>query len=249
MVGSSLLSLPSVSILFPLFSLFHGTNPPLPSILPDRCRPAALRNPLPPPSSSSSTATDLDDFIFYFFASSLVPWRIHSTAPFLVHQLKVSPEYGHMCLAKMASNKCVTQIDRKEARVNAMRSAILETFPEPNRRLLQRILKMMHTISLHASENRMTPSAVAACMAPLLLRPLLAGECELEDDFDMNGDSSAQLLAAANAANNAQAIITTLLEEYENIFDEDAMHRCSISADSQIENSGSEDSSEDENLE
>lgn len=65
----------------------------------------------------------------------------------------------------------------------------------------------------------MTPSAVAACMAPLLLRPLLAGECELEDDFDMNGDSSAQLLAAANAANNAQAIITTLLEEYENIFD------------------------------
>ena len=78
---------------------------------------------------------------------------------------------------------------------------------------------MMHAISSHASENRMTPPAVAACMAPLLLRPLLAGECELEDDFDMNGDSSAQLLAAANAANNAQAIITTLLEEYENIFD------------------------------
>lgn len=78
---------------------------------------------------------------------------------------------------------------------------------------------MMHTVSIHAPVNRMTPSAVAACMAPLLLRPLLAGECELEDDYDMNGDSSAQLLAAANAANNAQAIITTLLEEYENIFD------------------------------
>ncbi|CAL5392038.1 unnamed protein product [Camellia sinensis] len=40
----------------------------------------------------------------------------------------------------------------------------------------------------------------------------------MEDDFDVNGDNSAQLLAAANAANNAQAIITTLLEEYENIF-------------------------------
>lgn len=78
---------------------------------------------------------------------------------------------------------------------------------------------MMHIIAAHTSENRMTPSAVAACMAPLLLRPLLAGECEVEDDFDMNGDSSAQLLAAANAANNAQAIITTLVEEYENIFD------------------------------
>ncbi|KAJ0807750.1 putative Rho GTPase activation protein [Helianthus annuus] len=35
-------------------------------------------------------------------------------------------------------------IDRKEARVNARRAEILETFPEPNRRLLQRILKMMH---------------------------------------------------------------------------------------------------------
>ena len=78
---------------------------------------------------------------------------------------------------------------------------------------------MMHTIASHSSENRMNPSAVAACMAPLLLRPLLAGECELEDEFDVNGDSSAQLIAAANAANNAQAIITNLLEEYENIFD------------------------------
>lgn len=78
---------------------------------------------------------------------------------------------------------------------------------------------MMHTIGSHSQENRMTQSAVAACMAPLLLRPLLAGECELEDEFDVSGDSSAQLLAAANAANNAQAIITTLLEEYENIFD------------------------------
>jgi hypothetical protein len=41
----------------------------------------------------------------------------------------------------------------------------------------------------------------------------------MEDEFDASGDGSAQLLAAANAANNAQAIITTLLEEYENVFD------------------------------
>lgn len=81
-----------------------------------------------------------------------------------------------------------------------------------------RILKMMHTIASHTAENRMTPSAVAACMAPLLLRPLLAGECEMEDDFDMSGDSAAQLIAAANAANSAQGIVTTLLEEYESIF-------------------------------
>ncbi|KAL0370312.1 UNVERIFIED_CONTAM: Rho GTPase-activating protein 7 [Sesamum angustifolium] len=195
----------------------------------------------------------------------------------VLRELPSSPVPASCCTALLEAYK----IDRKEARLNAMRSAIQEAFPEPNRRLLQRILKMMHTISSHASENRMTPSAVAACMAPLLLRPLLAGECELEDDFDMNGDNSAQLLAAANAANNAQAIITTLLEEYENIFyvslsslllsklrvashnDEqgrispplkthvpfriDSLDRCSMSADSQSDNSGSEDTSNDEN--
>ncbi|KAK1372761.1 Rho GTPase-activating protein 7 [Heracleum sosnowskyi] len=162
----------------------------------------------------------------------------------VLRELPSSPVPASCCTALLEAYK----IDRKEARLNAMRSAILETFPEPNRRLLQRILRMMHTVSINAPVNRMTPSAVAACMAPLLLRPLLAGECELEDDYDMNGDSSAQLLAAANAANNAQAIITTLLEEYENIFDNDAMHRCSISADSQIGNSVSDDSTDDETL-
>ncbi|KAK4607428.1 hypothetical protein RGQ29_001319 [Quercus rubra] len=162
----------------------------------------------------------------------------------ILRELPSSPVPASCCTALLEAYK----IDRKEVRINAMRGAILETFPEPNRRLLQRILKMMHTISSHAHENRMTPSAVAACMAPLLLRPLLAGECELEDDFDINGDSSAQLLAAANAANNAQAIITTLLEEYESIFDEENLNRCSISADSRIENSGTEDSTDDENL-
>ncbi|KAK7300246.1 hypothetical protein RJT34_11087 [Clitoria ternatea] len=162
----------------------------------------------------------------------------------VLRELPSSPVPASCCTALLEAYK----IDRKEARINAMRCAILETFPEPNRRLLQRILKMMHTIGSHSQENRMTPSAVAACMAPLLLRPLLAGECELEDEFDVSGDSSAQLLAAANAANNAQAIITILLEEYENIFDEDNIQRCSISADSRVENSGSEDSTDDDNI-
>ncbi|XP_060197222.1 rho GTPase-activating protein 7-like isoform X2 [Lycium barbarum] len=162
----------------------------------------------------------------------------------VLRELPSSPVPASCCTALLEAYK----IDRKEARVNAIRSAILETFPDPNRRLLQRILKMMYTISSHESENRMTPSAVAACMAPLLLRPLLAGECELDDDFDANGDNSAQLLAAANAANNAQAIITTLLEEYENIFEENNLYRCSISADSQIGHSGSEESSDNDNL-
>ncbi|KAF3452296.1 hypothetical protein FNV43_RR02729 [Rhamnella rubrinervis] len=162
----------------------------------------------------------------------------------VLRELPSSPVPASCCTALLEAYK----IDRKEARTSAMRNAILDTFPEPNRRLLQRILKMMHTISSHSHENRMTPSAVAACMSPLLLRPLLAGECELDDDFDSNGDNSAQLLAAANAANNAHAIITTLLEEYENIFDDENLQRCSISADSRIENSGSEDSTDDENI-
>ncbi|KAI3523870.1 hypothetical protein L1887_02336 [Cichorium endivia] len=163
----------------------------------------------------------------------------------VLRELPSSPVPASCCTALLEAHR----IDRKESRVNAMRAAILETFPEPNRRLLQRILKMMHTISLHTFENRMTASAVAACMAPLLLRPLLAGECELEDDFDNNGDNSAQLLAAANAANNAQAIITTLLEEYDNIFDDETMLKCSMSADSRMDNSASEDSMDDENIE
>ncbi|KAL7174380.1 hypothetical protein ACSBR2_033611 [Camellia fascicularis] len=160
----------------------------------------------------------------------------------VLRELPSPPVPASYCTALLEAYK----IDRKEVRVNSMRSAILETFPEPNRRLLQRILKMMHTISLHASENRMTPSAIAACMAPLLLRPLVAGECELEDGFNVNIDISAQLLAAANAANNAQAIITALLEEYETIFNDDNLHSCSISADSH--SSGSEDSTNDENM-
>ncbi|PWA75680.1 Pleckstrin homology domain-containing protein [Artemisia annua] len=162
----------------------------------------------------------------------------------VLRELPSSPVPASCCTALLEAYR----IDRKEARVSAMRAAILDTFPEPNRRLLQRILKMMHTVSLHTSENRMTQSAVAACMAPLLLRPLLAGECELEDDFDDNRDNSAQLLAAANAANNAQAIIATLLEEYDSIFDDEAMLRCSISADSR-EISASEDSTDDDNME
>lgn len=77
---------------------------------------------------------------------------------------------------------------------------------------------MMQTIASHKAVNRMSCSAVAACMAPLLLRPLLAGDCEIDNDFNVGGDNSVQLLQAAAAANHAQAIVITLLEEYDNIF-------------------------------
>lgn len=77
---------------------------------------------------------------------------------------------------------------------------------------------MMQTVVSNKTQNRMSTSAVAACMAPLLLRPLLAGDCELGNDFAMSGDSSVQLLQAAAAANHAQAIVITLLEEYDKLF-------------------------------
>ncbi|THG10378.1 hypothetical protein TEA_015593 [Camellia sinensis var. sinensis] len=101
----------------------------------------------------------------------------------------------------------------------------------------RRILMMMQTVASHKAVNRMSSSAVAACMAPLLLRPLLSGDCELEHDFDVGGDGSIQLLQAAAAANHAQAIVITLLEEYNNIFGEGAM---STELYSDSEESGSE---------
>lgn len=162
----------------------------------------------------------------------------------VLRQLPSSPVPASCCTALLEAYK----IDHKEARVKSLRSAIVETFPEPNRRLLLRILKMMHTITSHSRENRMTSSAVAACMSPLLLRPLLAGECDLEG-FDALEDNSAQLLAAANAANNAQAIVTSLLEDYGNMINDEGLQRCSTSTDSHIGESGPENSSDEEDIE
>ncbi|RID41712.1 hypothetical protein BRARA_J01647 [Brassica rapa] len=166
------------------------------------------------------------------FAFDEDPHVIGDCIKHVLRELPSSPVSASCCTALLEAYR----IESKEARISSLRSALAETFPEPNRRLLQRILKMMHTISSHSHENRMSPSAVAACMAPLLLRPLLAGECDLDDEFDSGEDNSAQLLAAANAANNAQAIITVLLEDYGSIFDEENIQRCSISTESHIEN-------------
>ncbi|KAJ9699141.1 hypothetical protein PVL29_007972 [Vitis rotundifolia] len=52
----------------------------------------------------------------------------------VLRELPSSPVPASCCTALLEAYK----IDRKDARVSAMRSAILETFPEPNRRLLQR---------------------------------------------------------------------------------------------------------------
>ncbi|KAK4745663.1 hypothetical protein SAY87_011975 [Trapa incisa] len=160
------------------------------------------------------------------------PHVIGDCIKYILREMPSSPVPASCCKALLEA----CRVDR-DRRVNAMRTAICESFPEPNRRLLQRILIMMQNVASHKAVNRMSSSAVAACMAPLLLRPLLAGDCELENDFDVGDDGSMQLLQAAAAANHAQAIVITLLEEYENIFGEG-----SLSADlySDTEESGSE---------
>ncbi|KAJ0025588.1 hypothetical protein Pint_08449 [Pistacia integerrima] len=137
---------------------------------------------------------------------------------YVIRELPSSPVPASCCNALLEARRT----DRG-SRVNAIRTAICETFPEPNRRLLQRILTMMQTVASSKTVNRMSTSAVAACMAPLLLRPLLSGDCEIETDFDVGVDGSVQLLQAAAAANHAQAIVITLLEEYDNIFGEGSL--------------------------
>jgi len=162
----------------------------------------------------------------------------------VLRELPSSPVSTPCCTALLDAHR----LEGKECCLNAMRTAIFETFPEPNRRLLQRVLRMMRAVSAHTSENRMTASAVAACMAPLLLRPLLAGECGLEDDSELTVDNATQLLAATAAANNAQAIVTTLLEEYDSIFEDEDMRRGPPSPQmyGHMEASASDASSEDD---
>ncbi|XP_010520759.1 PREDICTED: rho GTPase-activating protein REN1 isoform X2 [Tarenaya hassleriana] len=162
---------------------------------------------------------------------------------YFLRELPSSPVPASCCNALLEA--CRT--DRSN-RVNAMSAAICETFPEPNRRLLQRILMMMQTVASHKNVNRMSTAAVAACMAPLLLRPLLAGDCEIENDFDVGGDGSMQLLQAAAAANHAQAIVITLLEEYDSIFGEGSLS-ADLYSDSEVSGSETEGETDDEEYE
>lgn len=177
------------------------------------------------------------------FSPNEDPHVIADCIKYIIRELPSSPVPASCCNALLEAFRT----DRGK-RVSAMRAAICETFPEPNRRLLQRILMMMQTVASHKAVNRMSTSAVAACMAPLLLRPLLAGDCELENDFDMGGDGSVQLLQAAAAANHAQAIVITLLEEYDTFFGEGSMSS-ELYSDSEASGSESEELCDDGSFE
>lgn len=133
----------------------------------------------------------------------------------ILREMPASPVPAACCTALVTAYRT-----DKTKRLDALNKVVYEVFPEPNRQLLQRILKMMMIVGSHKAVNRMSSSALAACMAPLLLRPLLLGECEIDKDFSMAGDGSFQLLQAAAAANHAQAIVIIMLEEYDQIFDD-----------------------------
>uniref|UniRef100_A0ACD5WXN1 Uncharacterized protein n=1 Tax=Avena sativa TaxID=4498 RepID=A0ACD5WXN1_AVESA len=143
----------------------------------------------------------------------------------ILREMPASPIPASCCTALVTAYRA-----EKTKRLDAINKVVYEVFPEPNRCLLQRILKMMMVVGSHKAVNRMSNSALAACMAPLLLRPLLLGECEIDNDFSMAGDGSFQLLQAAAAANHAQAIIIIMLEEYDQIFDDLEEGSCSSDA-------------------
>ncbi|XP_039842015.1 rho GTPase-activating protein REN1-like isoform X2 [Panicum virgatum] len=144
---------------------------------------------------------------------------------YVLREMPSSPVPASCCTALVKAYRT-----DKTRRLDEISRVIYEVFPEPNRQLLQRVLKMMQIVGSHKAVNRMSQSALAACMAPLLLRPLLLGECEIDNDFSMGGDGSFQLLQAAAAANHAQAIVIIMMEEFDQIFDDLEEGSCSSDA-------------------
>ncbi|GJX98826.1 Rho GTPase-activating protein REN1-like protein isoform X1 [Tanacetum coccineum] len=154
---------------------------------------------------------------------------------FVLRELPSSPVPASCCKALLQAYRT----DRG-SRVNNMRAAICDTFPEPNRRLLQRILMTMEAVAENKDVNRMRTAVCAEehrgdaykhRMSVLLL-------------LTSRHDGSAQLMQAAAAANHAQAIIITLLEEYDNIFGEGDM-LSDLYSDSYESGSESEELSDD----
>ncbi|XP_023156107.1 rho GTPase-activating protein REN1 isoform X6 [Zea mays] len=144
---------------------------------------------------------------------------------YVLREMPSSPVPASCCTALVKAYR-----SDKARRLDEINRVINEVFPEPNRQLLQRTLKMMQVVESHKAVNRMSQSALAACMAPLLLRPLLLGECDIDNEFSMGGDSSFQLLQAAAAANHAQAIVIIMMEEFDQIFDDSEEGSCSSDA-------------------
>ncbi|KAI4964132.1 hypothetical protein ZWY2020_006988, partial [Hordeum vulgare] len=81
----------------------------------------------------------------------------------ILREMPASPVPAACCKSRLTSYGAGTD---KTKRLDAINKVVYEVFPEPNRQLLQRILKMMMIAGSHKAVNRMSNSALAACMAP-----------------------------------------------------------------------------------
>ncbi|CAI5958762.1 unnamed protein product [Closterium sp. NIES-64] len=146
------------------------------------------------------------------------PHVVGDCVKLVLRELPTSPVLPYACTALDQA----FQLDEAEAKLEAVRNAMLN-LPEPNRRLLHRVLQTMIAITNNESINRMNASAVAACMAPLLFRPLFSGELQASSKGDDDGEdgaaaAAAQIMALTMAANQAQTMTIYLMENIDKVF-------------------------------
>ncbi|CAI5493319.1 unnamed protein product [Closterium sp. Naga37s-1] len=151
------------------------------------------------------------------------PHVVGDCVKLVLRELPTSPVLPYACTALEQA----FQLDEAEAKLEAVRNAMLN-LPEPNRRLLHRVLQTMIAITNNESINRMNASAVAACMAPLLFRPLFSGELQAsgdEDGEDGAAAAAAQIMALTMAANQVQTMTIYLMENIDKVFVGEALGR------------------------
>ncbi|GJP84443.1 hypothetical protein CLOP_g14498, partial [Closterium sp. NIES-67] len=164
------------------------------------------------------------------------PHVVGDCVKLVLRELPTSPVLPYACTALEQA----FQQEEAEAKLEAVRTAMLN-LPEPNRRLLHRVLQTMIAITNNEAVNRMNASAVAACMAPLLFRPLFSGELQTssrgggggrgfprsrsrgggldeEDGEDSAAAAAAQIMALTMAANQAQTMTIFLMENIDKVF-------------------------------
>ncbi|CAI5458855.1 unnamed protein product [Closterium sp. Yama58-4] len=153
------------------------------------------------------------------------PHVVGDCVKLVLRELPTSPVLPYACTALDQA----FQLDEAEAKLEAVRNAMLN-LPEPNRRLLHRVLQTMIAITNNEAVNRMNASAVAACMAPLLFRPLFSGELQTSSKGDEDGEdgaaaAAAQIMALTMAANQAQTMTIYLMENIDKVFVGEALGR------------------------
>eukprot|EP00271_Cylindrocystis_brebissonii_P003839 TRINITY_DN15078_c0_g1_i2.p1 TRINITY_DN15078_c0_g1~~TRINITY_DN15078_c0_g1_i2.p1 ORF type:complete len:1013 (-),score=242.10 TRINITY_DN15078_c0_g1_i2:1357-4395(-) len=157
----------------------------------------------------------------------------------VLRELPSPPIPGPCCSALLQT----LEVEDEAMRLEALKLATQEAFPDPNRRLLKRVLTVLRLVIANEEHSLMNASAMAACMAPLLLRPVMAGEMGLPTDEESGNndlastagssqlapvlpppmpaneaDEEEQIRAATRSAMQAKEIVTELFNQYEHLF-------------------------------